>query len=206
MTNTIHLFQNVSRFLKMTKKLIDEKNKVLKKKKNNYTEIWFHKMKRWQRRLNEGGKSVDTADTLSLLGQKKIYERRAKPRVCGWIDGLMGWDGTRYQTCPCIFLIIYVFKNCHQLPYAPQNLMSSWGVGVMNFENTAGRWLFRFLVRNLSLAAWKRRSSPTNCRQPVCSSRLSSSLPNGCLQPLSNAPTWCFERLCERKWALLFIV
>ena len=43
------------------------------------------------------------------------------------------------------------------------------GVGVINFENSAGRWrwLFRFLVPNLSLAAWKRRS-----RLPIADSRL----------------------------------
>ena len=45
--------------------------------------------------------------------------------------------------------------------------MSSLGVGVMNFENTAGRWLLWFLVPNLSLAAWKRRS-----RLPIADSRL----------------------------------
>ena len=47
---------------------------------------------------------------------------------------------------------------------------------------------------------------PPDCWQSMCSSLLSSSLPNGCWQPLSNAPTWCFERSCERQQALLLIV
>ena len=56
------------------------------------------------------------------------------------------------QKCPSIFLIlmyvkdhIYIYvlicalKSCHQDSYGFQNSMSSLGVGVMNFENTAGR-------------------------------------------------------------------
>ena len=57
--------------------------------------------------------------------------------------------GTQFWNSPCTQKLS---------PRFFQNLMSSLGVGVMNFENTASRWLFRFLVPNLSLAAWKRRS------------------------------------------------
>ena len=52
----------------------------------------------------------------------------------GWMDG---WDGISkvsfkflyplwvYRTC--IYLLIYILKNCHQHSYGFQNFMSSWG-------------------------------------------------------------------------------
>ena len=35
----------------------------------------------------------------------------------------------------CIYVLICIVKNFHQDTYGFQNFMSSWGVGVMNFEN-----------------------------------------------------------------------
>ena len=74
-----------------------------------------------------------------------------------------------------IRILIYVLKSCHQDSYVFQNLMSSFDVGGMNLENKAGRWLFRFLVLNLSLAGRKRRSrlpiADSQCAKAVCHPR-----------------------------------
>ena len=58
----------------------------------------------------------------------------------GWMDGWDGW--TEYQKCPsiffilcryidhvyiCLYIYIYIFKNCHQDSYGFKNLMSSLG-------------------------------------------------------------------------------
>ena len=49
----------------------------------------------------------------------------------------VGWDGVSngsfnflYTLCvyrSCIYILIYILKNCHQHSYGFQNLMSSWG-------------------------------------------------------------------------------
>ena len=66
---------------------------------------------------------------------------------------LMGWDGwdgvskvsfkflhTLWVHRTCIGLLIYMFKNCHQLCYGFENLMSSWRV--FHFQNSYGEMCF----------------------------------------------------------------
>ena len=33
--------------------------------------------------------------------------------------------------CGKVYLLVYVIKNCHQHSFGLQNLMSSWGVGIL---------------------------------------------------------------------------
>ena len=67
-----------------------------------------------------------------------IYTTRPKgPSLrMGW-DG-MGWDGWNIKSVfqislylrvyrKCIYLLIYILKNCNQDPYGFENLISSWG-------------------------------------------------------------------------------
>ena len=132
-------------------------------------------------------RALSSPTFFSLRGPAKALHQRAREagELCGWTDGRIDGRMDSDQKCTSIFLIlmyvkdhIYIYvlicvlKSCHQDSYGFQNSMSSLGVGVMNFENTAGRWLFRFLVPNLSLAAWKRRSrlpiSDSRCAPAAC--------------------------------------
>ena len=71
--------------------------------------------------------------------QHKIYTTSAKREFDG-----MGWDGTDgpskasfnflhtfWVNRSCLDLLIQVIKYCHQHSYGFQNLMSSWGVGIL---------------------------------------------------------------------------
>ena len=68
------------------------------------------------------------------------------------LDG-MGWDGvskvffnflyTSWVYRPCIYLLIYVIKFCHQHSYGFQNLISSWRVWIWFLKLLWGNVFFK---------------------------------------------------------------
>ena len=79
----------------------------------------------------------DQAPKMSLRGPAPLALRRARSAsLMGWM-GRDGWDGiskvsfnflhTLQVYRSCIYMLIYIFKNCHQDSYGFKNLMSSLG-------------------------------------------------------------------------------
>ena len=85
-------------------------------------------------------------------------------RMDGWMDGWTVIKSVlRFSLFWCMLKIMYICTYICTQKLSPRFLWVSkfdikFGSGVMNLENTIVRWLFRFLVPNLSLAAWKRRN------------------------------------------------
>ena len=64
--------------------------------------ISLNKGKRRRSRPNESGRSFDQAGTL-LRGPKEDLHSEARSAE---FDGINGMDGTEYQKCPSIFIIL----------------------------------------------------------------------------------------------------
>ena len=112
-----------------------------------------------------GQQPVHTSLPFSPFGvlRKPYTNERAKRASLrmGWMgwDG-MGWDGVSkvsfnflYTLCvyrSCIYVLIYILKNCHQYSYGFQNLMSSWGWGNTILKITLCKLIFKYLDPKLS--------------------------------------------------------
>ena len=133
----------------------------MRKNTNSCCPIPYSLPSRYNKSLKTSAKrelcSTKSVDPFKIQNWDQPFLKPPECFIYRWMDG---WDGlskvsfncvyTLKVYSPCTYVLIYILKNLHQDTYKFKNLISSWGVGVINIENTINRRLFRFLFPTLS--------------------------------------------------------